>query len=259
MCVADQPSPMEFRTATESDGEAIQRVAAASLESSYADDLGEETVYRLTENWYADSRLADRLAKDGVLYVVAEDDGEVVGFAEVELTEPEESVGEIQWLHVHPDARGSGVGRSLLERAEERILDEGAKRVEGVVLDANEAGNQFYHDNGYTRVGEHTVTIDDAEYSENRYLKRRGAEGPEELLEEHEDDDRTVYVALDERERGDQAPFYVTYSDPDRETPYGYYCSNCGSFDNAMDSMERLECNVCGNHRKPSRWDSGYL
>lgn len=250
---------MEFREATETDLESIRRVAAASLDASYAESLGEDVVYRLTEGWYTEEQLRERLEDDSVLYVVAESDGELRGFCEIELTEPEKSVGEIQWLHVHPEERGQGVGRKLLERAEERILDSGAKRIEGVVLDANEAGNAFYREHGYTRVGEHGVTIDGEEFTENRYLKRRGTEGPADLLEEREDEGRTVYVALDERERGNLAPFYVTYTDEDRENAYGYYCSNCGSFDNAMDAMERLECNVCGNHRKPSRWDSGYL
>jgi primosomal protein N' len=36
-------------------------------------------------------------------------------------------------------------------------------------------------------------------------------------------------------------------------------CSNCESFDIAMDSMERLECNDCGNQKKPTRWDASYL
>jgi hypothetical protein len=26
-----------------------------------------------------------------------------------------------------------------------------------------------------------------------------------------------------------------------------------------MDSMERLECNDCGNQKKPVRWDAAYL
>jgi hypothetical protein len=70
--------------------------------------------------------------------------------------------------------------------------------------------------------------------------------------------DGTVYVATDEGERGDKGPFLVAYRSEDRERTYGYWCTNCETFDNAMDSMGRIECNVCGNFRKPTEWDAAH-
>lgn len=250
---------MEVRDAADDDAEGIRTVARASLDASYADALGEDAVTGVLEKWYATDRLADRIDAKSVFYVVAESDGTVVGFAEVELDEPNESAAEIQWLHVHPDNRGEGVGVALLERAEERALERGANRVEGVVLAANDEGNEFYREHGYERVGTHTVEVGSESFDEHTYGKRRDAEGPADFLEKHDVDGETVYVALDERERGSEAPFYVAYTDDERENTYGYYCSNCGSFDIVMDSMERVECADCENSRKPSRWDSAYL
>ncbi|QDX39662.1 GNAT family N-acetyltransferase [Salarchaeum sp. JOR-1] len=250
---------MEVRDATDGDVEEIRAVARASLDASYADALGEDAVEGMLGEWYDPDRLADRLAADGVFYVVAAVEGAVVGFAEVELDEPNESAAEIQWLHVRPDNRGEGVGEALLERAEERALERGANRVEGVVLAANDEGNAFYHAHGYERVGTHTVDVGGESFDEHTYGKRRSAEGPVDFLEEHDLDGETVYVALDERERGSEAPFYVAYTDDARENKYGYYCSNCGSFDIVMNAMERMECGDCENSRKPSRWDAAYL
>jgi hypothetical protein len=71
-------------------------------------------------------------------------------------------------------------------------------------------------------------------------------------------DDATVYVDSDDAERGADGPFYVAYLSPDRERRWGYLCSNCDTFDNAMDAMGRIECNVCGNYRKPDRWDAAH-
>jgi len=71
-------------------------------------------------------------------------------------------------------------------------------------------------------------------------------------------DDETLYVAEDEGERGEKAPFLTVYRDRDREHKYGWYCCNCETLDNAMDSMGRIQCNDCGNLRKPDEWDAAH-
>jgi hypothetical protein len=71
-------------------------------------------------------------------------------------------------------------------------------------------------------------------------------------------DGDTLYVARDEAERGAKGPFLPVYRDADRERRYGYVCGHCESLDNAMDSMGRVECNDCGNLRKPDEWDAAH-
>jgi hypothetical protein len=82
---------------------------------------------------------------------------------------------------------------------------------------------------------------------------------PDDRLEAHEGPDgATLYAALDEAERGNKAPFLVAYADPDRGDRWGYFCTNCESFDNAMDSMGRVVCNACSNYKKPDEWDAAH-
>lgn len=69
-------------------------------------------------------------------------------------------------------------------------------------------------------------------------------------------DGRELYVATHETLRGNKGPFYVVYTDPDRETRWGYFCSNCETFNNAMDAMGRIQCNECANYKKPEEWDN---
>ncbi|PSP31803.1 GNAT family acetyltransferase [Halobacteriales archaeon QH_10_67_22] len=71
-------------------------------------------------------------------------------------------------------------------------------------------------------------------------------------------DDGTLYVATDEAESGSEAPFRIVYRDTDRTRRWGFFCSNCDSFDTAMDSMGRIQCNGCGNLRKPDEWDAAH-
>jgi hypothetical protein len=71
-------------------------------------------------------------------------------------------------------------------------------------------------------------------------------------------DGETVYVAREEGERGSKGPFFVVYTGEQGERRYGYLCGNCERIDNAMDPMGRIECNVCGNVRKPTEWDAAH-
>lgn len=68
----------------------------------------------------------------------------------------------------------------------------------------------------------------------------------------------TVFVASDEAERGSKGLFYVVYKSPDQTDRFGYYCSNCETVNNAMDSMGRIVCNNCANMRRPDEWDAAH-
>jgi hypothetical protein len=59
-------------------------------------------------------------------------------------------------------------------------------------------------------------------------------------------------------DRGSKGPFFHLYDSSDAESRWGYLCGNCDSVDNAMDTMGRIECNQCGNIRKPDGWDDAH-
>lgn len=68
---------------------------------------------------------------------------------------------------------------------------------------------------------------------------------------------QTLYVDFTRGERGSKAPFYVVYN-TDRERQWGFFCSNCESFDTAVDSMGRIKCNNCSNLHKAEEWDAAH-
>ncbi len=71
-------------------------------------------------------------------------------------------------------------------------------------------------------------------------------------------DGQTVYVSGRDGDRGSKGGFMIAYVSPDRDQRYGWFCTNCSTVDNAMDAMGRIECNVCGNLRKPTEWDAAH-
>ncbi|MFB6096781.1 MAG: GNAT family N-acetyltransferase [Haloferacaceae archaeon] len=252
---------MDLREATTEDVDEIRTVATQSMTASYGHALGEEIIDAAVDRWYDEAQLGDDLADEDTVFVVAVENGTVVGFAQSYVVRRRDLVGEIDWLHVAPDHRGHGIGDQLLARVEQELVEHGVERIEARVLEENEAGAGFYEEHGFDRIGDRDVDIADRSFSEQLYSKFPEAAGGRQVLIESREgpDGQQLFIALDESERASKAPFYPAYRDRDREDRYGYFCSNCESFDVAVDSMERVECNECGNRRKPSRWDAAYL
>ncbi len=248
----------EVREARPEDVGAIRRIARSSLEASYADLLCVETVSEAVAVWYGNERFQYRLSHPDNRFLVAQSGSELTGFSE-SVIEADGSVGAINWLHVDPHHRGHGIGTQLLEATEETLLEDGVRRIEGRVLEANEGGNAFYRSRGYTLTGSRLIDIAGVAVSENRYLGFPDRETIDGLLEPVQKDGETVYVALDERERGTVAPFYMVYKDRERQSAYGYCCANCESLSVTMSTMGRMECGDCENRRSATRWDAAYL
>ena len=250
---------MEIREARPDDDDAIRSVARASMAASYAPAVGEDAIDAAVERWYSRESIADALSDPDTLFLVVQDGG-IVAFSKGVMVDRREPTGEIHWLHVAPDSRGEGLGRHLLERTEREFTDRGAARLAGYVLDVNDVGGQFYAENGYEMAGERRIRVGERTYTEQEYdkfIEETGSEGGLEAVTGA--DGTTFYVDYDEAQSGDVAEFYPVYRTREGESRYGWYCGDCGSMDVVMDTMDRVECNECGNRSKATRWDAAYL
>ena len=242
---------MNIREARRADRPAIRDVARRSLQASYSLDAA--AITSAIEEWYDNNRIQEMLGDDQKLLLVVEDEGQVVAFSDSQVTG--EETGELLWLHVDPDHRGHGVAQDLFEATRERLAEAGGTYIHGRVLADNTGGNAFYERQGLQKVGEEEVDIAGTTYVENVYaeVERTGVEAID--LE----DGQTVYLDHENQETGSVAPFYVVYTDEAGEDIWGYWCTKCDQPANAMDAMGRIQCDECGNARKPTRWDSAYL
>lgn len=220
------------------------------MEASYS--LSPQAIDSAIEHWYGAEDIDRMLDDDEMVVLVAETDNGVVGFSESQLVDER---GDILWLHVDPDYRGEGIGETLFSQTHDTLEERGATFLRGRVLADNAEGNAFYEHEGLQLAGEGKVDIDGTDYIENIYIEPEPTEmepitGPEE---------QELYVDYNDFDRGSRGPFHTVYSDSDRSERYSYYCGNCGTLITAMDSMGRMECDECGNVRKPARWDAAYL
>ncbi|WP_255192126.1 GNAT family N-acetyltransferase [Natronobeatus ordinarius] len=156
---------MDIRPATEADREAIREVARAAWHDAY-DDLEAVTIDETVEEWYADDALERAIDKPGTAVLVAERDGEVVGFTHGVVSEEE---GDVLRMYVHPDHQRQGVGAALHERLREDLADFNMRRMRAMDLASNEASREFYEGLGFERTDEAEVELGGEEYTEAVY------------------------------------------------------------------------------------------
>lgn len=94
---------------------------------------------KILENFVAD-------IDSGKSYIaVIEKDSSVIGFCKVNITSP---VGELEYLMVHDQYRGSGYGKMLIEWAAGKFESHGIHSIDVKVIDGNEAVS-FYEKCGF--------------------------------------------------------------------------------------------------------------
>jgi ribosomal protein S18 acetylase RimI-like enzyme len=103
--------------------------------------------------------VANILADEDATLFVAEntDDGQVIGFVQVAIRQAPDvpilvprQLGWISDVVVRKDWRRFGVGRSLMEQAQQWVLDQGVTMVQLIVWEFNQAAVAFYEKLGYT-------------------------------------------------------------------------------------------------------------
>lgn len=274
---------VNVREPTPADHERIAAVVESSMTASY--QLSPRGIQQILGARFDDDALASKTDREATVVRVAEtgedvEETTIVGYLEGTV---EGSTGELDWLFVDPEHRGTDIGETLFETGRDALESAGADDVRATVLEANVEGQEFFERFGLEPAGDRNVEFGDLSLVENVYvdpsanveagMQAQEAEATDAaaMPETETEDDATIteseggkalYVARDERESGEEAPFFVTYADEALTEQYGYYCSNCGSVDVTMDSTDRLACGECGNahaSRASESYDDSYL
>ena len=103
-----------------------------------------------TTPWSKQAFLSEMLDNDRAYYLVAKVNDRPVGYIGVWLIAGE---GHITNIAVHPDYRGKGIGRRLMEAIEELAKKRGATRMTLEVRVSNEVAQRLYRKLGYIAAG----------------------------------------------------------------------------------------------------------
>lgn len=138
--------------ATPADICALERL----LESAYRGDSARRG-WNHEADILDDERVApgevENLVRDpAVTLLVARDAGELLGC--VAVTRRDESLAYLGMLCVRPDLQSAGLGRRLLDAAEDIARGQGIAAMEMTVIDSRDALIAWYERRGYARTGE---------------------------------------------------------------------------------------------------------
>lgn len=156
---------MEIRPATTDDREAIRELAREAWHDTY-DEFDSATIDETVDAWYADEELERALSEPGTAFLVAEADGDVVGFSHGVVQGDE---GDVLRMYVHPDHQREGVGTALHERLRADLEDFNMNRMRAIDFASNEGGRRFYEELGFEETDEGTVEIGDEAHEEVVY------------------------------------------------------------------------------------------
>jgi ribosomal-protein-alanine N-acetyltransferase len=116
-----------------------------------------EQVTRLEQSLFTDDAWSDTMfwselaESDSRHYVVAEDDGAVVGYAGLCAYDAREAY--VQTIGVAADCRGAGIGTALLLDLLDEAQRRGCRQVDLEVRDGNDEAIRLYERHGFRRIG----------------------------------------------------------------------------------------------------------
>jgi GNAT superfamily N-acetyltransferase len=165
------------RLAGAADADEIGRIQVETWRAAYTGLIPDEAVAAF------DVAARRRLWREGLARTpgpgsatfVVEDSGEVVGFASVGAARDvgTEREAELYAIYLHPSRWDRGIGRALLQRAEESMRSSGFREAVLWVLAGNERGERFYRAAGWEHDGGSKLDqFQGAAVTELRYRKR---------------------------------------------------------------------------------------
>lgn len=160
------------RVATADDLAAVQRVAQITWRATYSQAIAKRDIDHFL-NWaYGLDRLESHLSRYGDGFLVAELDGQVVGYAMAGLNH--DRGPELYALYVLPEQHGDGIGLRLWNAALAQVDRLGETRMCCWVLESNVRARRFYERRGAIMTESQSFPIGASMVEEVRYCAAIG-------------------------------------------------------------------------------------
>jgi ribosomal protein S18 acetylase RimI-like enzyme len=165
-----------IRRATAQDAAALAELGAETFAETFAGAYPEADLQAFLAANHTPAKLAAALADPAIAIWVVEQDGRLVGYAQVgppDIPHPEvrPEHGELKRLYLRPEAQGAGLGARLTELALAWMEAEGRTPVWLSVWAHGHAAQQFYARYGFEKVGEYDWAVGD--FADPSFIMRR--------------------------------------------------------------------------------------
>jgi GNAT superfamily N-acetyltransferase len=145
------------RTANIDELPLIQKLAHQIWPPTFGEILSKEQIEYMLEMMYSHDSLQQQW-KDGVLFLIAEENHHPVGFAGIQKNYQNTAKTKIHKLYLLPETQGKGYGRELINQITQMALQDGDSSLTLNVNRFNEAYD-FYLKTGFQKVGEENIDI----------------------------------------------------------------------------------------------------
>jgi ribosomal protein S18 acetylase RimI-like enzyme len=150
---------MRIRHATSSDAQVLAEFGARTFEAAFGHDNKPQDMQDYLQSHYSVELQSLEIADPKIVTLLAEDEGELVGFVQLRLGSTHSSVTstspiELWRIYIEPDRMGSGLAQALMEAAKREAIHNGGDAMWLSVWQENPRAIAFYRKEGFEIVGE---------------------------------------------------------------------------------------------------------
>ncbi len=168
---------LQIREALESDIPDIARIHVLAKQKAYAEAVDKTYLESFTFEQYEDIWTRYMVAADAIQYIVFYDDqpAGIISFGRLRTPPPGTSkirplyAAEIFGIHIHPDYWKKGIGKALIQKACEDLIDQKLKSLCLWVINGNTNAVGFYDHIGGKRIGKRMIDIGPSKVKELCY------------------------------------------------------------------------------------------
>lgn len=171
---------MNIRYGTINDAKMLAEFGAKAFRDSFAKDNTEENMRLFLKRTYSPEIQLNELTNPNVVFLIAEIEGEAVGYVKINLNSRDKSVKsiktiEIERIYAAKEHIGKGVGKSLMQASIQEAEQRGCDSLWLGVWEKNPRAIEFYKKWGFVEVGTHVFMLGDdpqRDYSMELRLER---------------------------------------------------------------------------------------
>jgi diamine N-acetyltransferase len=149
---------MKIRQLAKEELNKVQSIAHRTWPSTFANILSPEQIdYML--NWMYSLYMLESQLEKGHTFLLAEENGEELGFAGFELNNSQESKAKLHKIYLLPTAQGKGVGKGLILEVADRARKVDQKSLFLNVNKYNQNAIDFYLKMGFQEIYKEVIDI----------------------------------------------------------------------------------------------------
>lgn len=136
----------------------VQSIAQRTWPTTFANILSSEQIEYML-NWMYSLEMLESQFEKGHIFLLAEENGEELGFAGFELNVAEGPKAKLHKIYLLPEAQGKGAGKALTLELADRARKSNQKSLLLNVNKYNQKAINFYHRIGFQEIYKEVIDI----------------------------------------------------------------------------------------------------